>query len=129
MTTTTASTTTQRSPITTHVLDTSLGKPAVGVAVRLARLEGGAFVELAAGTTDADGRASQLLAPGSLTKGTYRISFDVGAYFAASGRASFYPHVDVVFVIESLDPHHGSPPHWHVPLLLNPFGYSTYRGS
>lgn len=114
---------TQRSPITTHVLDTSIGKPAAGVAVRLARLEGGAFADIASGVTDADGRASHLLAPGSLTTGTYRISFDVAAYFAASGRASFYPHVDVVFVIESLDPH------YHVPLLLNPFGYSTYRGS
>jgi 5-hydroxyisourate hydrolase len=112
-----------RSPITTHILDVSLGKPAVNVAVRLARAEGDAFTEIARGTTDADGRVANLLAPGPVTRGTYRLSFDVGVYFAASGRSSFYPHVDVVFVVEQPDQHH------HVPLLLSPFGYSTYRGS
>lgn len=112
-----------RSPITTHILDVSLGKPAAGVAVRLARAEGRAFAELAQGTTDADGRVTTLLAPGSLARGTYRLSFDVGAYFEASGRTSFYPHVDVIFVVEQPEQHH------HVPLLLSPFGYSTYRGS
>lgn len=112
-----------RSPITTHILDVSLGRPAANVPVRLARAEDDTFAEIAHGTTDADGRVTTLLAPGSLTKGTYRLSFDVGVYFAASQRASFYPHVDVVFVVEHPDQHH------HVPLLLSPFGYSTYRGS
>ena len=112
-----------RSPITTHILDVSLGKPAADVGVTLARLEGDAFVELARGTTDLDGRVSTLLAPGTLTRGTYRLSFDVGAYFAASQRTSFYPSVDVVFVVSDTSQHH------HVPLLLSPFGYSTYRGS
>ena len=112
-----------KSPITTHILDVSLGKPAAGVAVRLARAEGAGFTELARGITDADGRVTTLLPPGSLTSGTYRLSFDVGPYFAASHRASFYPHVDVVFDVTQPDQHH------HVPLLLSPFGYSTYRGS
>lgn len=114
---------TARSPITTHILDVALGKPAAEVAVRLSRAEGATFLELAHGKTDADGRVTTLLAPGSLTPGTYRLSFEVGAYFAASGRASFYPHVDVVFQVVHPDQHH------HVPLLLSPFGYSTYRGS
>jgi 5-hydroxyisourate hydrolase len=112
-----------KSPITTHILDVSLGKPAANVAVRLSRAEGSAFAEIAHGVTDADGRVTTLLAPGALTKGMYRLSFDVGAYFTASQRSSFYPHVDVVFVVESPEQHH------HVPLLLSPFGYSTYRGS
>lgn len=112
-----------RSPITTHILDVSLGKPAASVAVRLARLDADVFVELASGTTDADGRVTTLLAPGSLVNGTYRLSFEVGAYFATSQRSSFYPHVDVVFAVTQPDQHH------HVPLLLSPFGYSTYRGS
>jgi 5-hydroxyisourate hydrolase len=113
----------QKSPITTHILDVSLGKPAAGVAVVLAREESGEFVELARGTTDADGRVADLLAPGSLTRGVHRLSFAVGPYFAGSGRASFYPHVDVVFAVTAPAEHH------HVPLLLSPFGYSTYRGS
>ena len=112
-----------KSPITTHVLDVSLGKPAVNVTVRLARQDGAAFVELASGVTDADGRVTTLLAPGALTRGIYRLSFDVGAYFAASQRSTFYPSVDVVFVVDHPEQHH------HVPLLLSPFGYSTYRGS
>jgi 5-hydroxyisourate hydrolase len=112
-----------KSPITTHVLDVSLGRPAAGVAVSLALLDADVFTELASGATDADGRVTTLLAPGTLARGTYRLSFDVGSYFAASHRSSFYPSVDVVFVVEHADQHH------HVPLLLSPFGYSTYRGS
>jgi 5-hydroxyisourate hydrolase len=112
-----------KSPITTHVLDVSLGRPAANIDVRLAKLEGDHFGEIGRGATDADGRVTTLLAPGSLVRGTYRISFDVGAYFAASQRRAFYPHVDIVFVVTEPEQHH------HVPLLLSPFGYSTYRGS
>lgn len=112
-----------RGPLTTHILDVSLGKPASGVAVRLHRLEGEVFRDLGGGVTDADGRLAALLPPGGLTRGTYRLTFAVGDYFAASQRASFYPYVEVVFAVESPDQHH------HVPLLLSPFGYSTYRGS
>lgn len=117
------STSAPRGPLTTHILDVSLGKPASGVAVRLHRLEGDVFLDLGGGLTDADGRLAGLLPPGGLVVGTYRLTFAVGDYFAASQRASFYPYVEVVFVVESVDQHH------HVPLLLSPFGYSTYRGS
>lgn len=112
-----------RSPITTHVLDVSLGKPAAGVDVRLSRLEADGFVELARGVTDADGRVATLLLPGTLRTGTYQLTFDVAKYFAQQKRAAFYPHVEIAFVVEKADEH------FHVPLLLSPFGYSTYRGS
>lgn len=115
--------TTERSPITTHVLDVSLGKPATAIAVRISRSESGAWKKLGEGKTDADGRVSDLLKPGTLAAGVYQISFEVGPYFALSQRASFYPHVDIVFEIKKTDEH------YHVPLLLSPFGYSTYRGS
>jgi 5-hydroxyisourate hydrolase len=112
-----------RSPITTHVLDTALGRPAAGVAVVLERTEGSTVHELARGVTDADGRVGDLLPPGSLEPGTYRLTFDTGAYFAAARRATFYPGVTVSFEVVDASQHH------HVPLLLSPFGYSTYRGS
>lgn len=112
-----------KSPITTHVLDISVGRPARGVAIALERLEGSAAQELGRGVTDDDGRVTTLLAPGSLRSGTYRLRFEVGAYFEAEGRPSFYPHVEIVFAVAATDEH------YHVPLLLSPFGYSTYRGS
>jgi 5-hydroxyisourate hydrolase len=119
-----------RSPITTHVLDTARGRPAAGVPVTLSRLldEGGGerWEQLAAAQTDADGRIGDLLAPGSLRPGTYKIRFDTGRYFAALGtEAWFYPWAEIVFRV---DPD-SADEHYHVPLLLNPFGYSTYRGS
>jgi 5-hydroxyisourate hydrolase len=112
-----------RSPITTHVLDTSIGKPAAGVEVKLYALDREGSVEVGRGTTNDDGRVTDLLAPGSLQAGNYRISFDTGAYFAKTGRAGFYPRVDIQFTVAEPSEH------FHVPLLLNPFGYSTYRGS
>jgi 5-hydroxyisourate hydrolase len=113
-----------RSPITTHILDTALGRPAAGVAVVLERCRGdGSWSQIGAGTTDADGRVTDLLAPGALTAGRHRIRFDVGAYHEAQGVRGFYPHVDIAFRVDSPDEH------YHVPLLLNPFGFSTYRGS
>ncbi len=112
------------SPITTHVLDTAAGRPAAGVGVTLETSEGGSFRELARGVTDADGRCRDLLPDGArLTAGAYRLSFDSGAYFAARGQATFYPRVQVWFAVREPGEHH------HVPLLLSPFGYSTYRGS
>ncbi len=111
------------SPITTHVLDTARGQPAAGVPLVLEREESGAFVELARGVTNDDGRVSGLLASGSLVPGRYRMTFDTHTYFAASGTDAFYPWVRVVFDISDLGAH------YHVPLLLSPFGYSTYRGS
>ena len=107
------------SAITTHVLDTARGRPAAGVPVRLER-EGAL---LGSGTTDADGRLRDLLPPGApLTTGVYRLVFDTGAYFRAQGTEAFYPHVAIDFEVRD-----GG--HHHVPLLLSPFGYSTYRGS
>jgi 5-hydroxyisourate hydrolase len=111
-----------RSPITTHILDTSLGRPAAGVEVRLYRM-GDSDEEIGRGVTNEDGRVADLSSPGSLTAGTYRIHFAIEPYFAAQARAAFYPHVDITFVVRAPGEH------YHVPLLLNPYGYSTYRGS
>ncbi len=111
------------SPLTTHVLDTSTGRPARGVAVRLERRSGEGFSELARSATNEDGRVPDLLAPGTLEAGGYRLNFAIGAYFAADGRTSFYPEVTIDFEVTRPSEHH------HVPLLVSPFGYSTYRGS
>lgn len=114
------------STISTHVLDTSAGRPASGVGVTLERLDAAGLdpISLGGGVTDADGRLRDLLAAGaSLAEGTYRLRFDVGAYFARAGRDAFYPEVVVCFHVGAREEH------YHVPLLLSPFGYSTYRGS
>ena len=112
------------SAITTHVLDLSTGRPAEGVAVTLARRDGaGAWATLAERRTDADGRARDLLAPGALTAGTWRLTFATGPYFAARGVRTFLPEAAITFEVFDAAQHH------HVPLLLSPFGFSTYRGS
>ena len=109
--------------ITTHVLDTARGHPAQGVPVVLECASGDGWQLLGSGATDADGRVRDLLAEGaSPGAGRYRLTFDTGAYFRDRGEAAFYPEVSVVFTVAA-DEHH------HVPLLLSPFGYSTYRGS
>lgn len=112
------------SPITTHVLDVALGRPAAGVPVQLAELgTDGAWHELARGVTNADGRVVDLLEPGSLGAHTYRLTFDLDTYFPATGRRSFYPEAVVTFRVDMPSEH------YHVPLLLSPFGYTTYRGT
>ena len=112
------------SAITTHVLDTARGRPAAGFGVRLERRDGGGWSLLAERATDADGRVRDLLAVDAVpAAGTYRLTFDTGAYLAAPGAAVFYPEVAVVFEIHDPSRHH------HVPLLLSPYGYTTYRGS
>jgi 5-hydroxyisourate hydrolase len=113
------------SAITTHVLDTSQGRPASGVHVTLEiQASEGAWHLLGQGETDLDGRLRSLLPDGETpAAGTYRLTFDTGAYFRAQQRVAFYPHVSVVFEVRD------AAQHYHVPLLLNPFGYSTYRGS
>ncbi|MBD3752934.1 MAG: hydroxyisourate hydrolase [Micrococcales bacterium] len=103
--------------LTTHVLDTTSGMPATGVAVTLRDASGEAIAEA---VTDADGRAG--LGPELLQPGTYALTFDTGAYFAAHGTDCFYPSVTVDFTITDARD-------YHVPLLLSPFAYSTYRGS
>lgn len=114
-----------RSPVTTHVLDTAMGRPAVGVPVELAVMAGeGIWRILASGVTDGDGRVTNLLASDhALAVGTYRMRFDTSVYFRAAGVAGFYPQVDVVFTLRE------PTAHYHIPLLLSPYGYSTYRGS
>jgi len=112
------------SSITSHVLDTALGRPAQGVDLVLELEVQGAWRALGGEATNADGRARHLLPEGHiLAAGIYRITFDVAPYFARLGQKSFYPHVEVVFRVENPDQH------YHIPLLLSPFGYSTYRGS
>lgn len=107
------------SQITTHILDAALGGPARRVAVVLTRADG---AELAAGVTDDAGRITDL-GPEHLEAGTYRLTFATGDYFAADGRDTFYPVVSIDFSIA------GSGEHYHVPLLISPFSYSTYRGN
>lgn len=110
--------------LSTHILDTTLGRPAAGVDVKLEHRVGDAWASLGGGTTNADGRVPSLLPAGrALEAGTHRITFDVAAYFARLGVAAFYPEVSIVFEVRDASQH------YHVPLLLNPFGYSTYRGS
>ena len=112
------------SPITTHVLDVSTGKPAAGVPVVLEiETAGRGWKQLSGGATDGDGRLRHLLAPGSLVAGTYRLVFDTRAYFEFQKTAGLYPQVTVAFEVR--DPAE----HYHIPLLLSPYGYSTYRGS
>lgn len=112
------------SPITTHILDTSLGKPAAGVEVVLETGKGDTWNQIGQGVTNEDGRVGDLLTDGeTLSAGEYRLHFATAAYFESQGRESFYPGVTVHFEVRDASQH------YHVPLLLNPFGYSTYRGS
>lgn len=110
------------SAITTHILDTTLGRPAEAVNIVLYHQQR-EWIEIARGITNADGRIGDLLPKEIiLPTGTYKLRFETGAYFEQLGVASFYPFVEIIFIITTGE-------HYHVPLLLNPFGYSTYRGS
>lgn len=112
------------SQITTHILDTTRGKPASEVPVALFAWNNGDWQPLADAHTNADGRTPGLLdSDTTLRAGRYRVHFDCGAYFRRLGIAAFYPYVDIVFEID------GAGQHYHIPLLLSPYGYSTYRGS
>jgi 5-hydroxyisourate hydrolase len=106
--------------ISTHVLDTMRGRPAAGVPVRLDRYAGDTWKPLAEAATDDDGRLGGLPAQ---ERGTYRLRFGTGPYFVALGVETFYPEVSVVFAVTDADQH------YHVPLLIGPYGYTTYRGS
>ena len=109
--------------ISTHVLDTAKGRPAVGLAVTLSRRgAGGAWTVLGKGVTDRDGRVADLSSD-RIDAGEYRLDFGTAAYFKAAGTEAFYPEVVVAFTVTDAGAHH------HVPLLLSPFGYSTYRGT
>jgi 5-hydroxyisourate hydrolase len=107
--------------ITTHVLDTAAGKPAPGLEIRLEFMRDGAFGLLGQGATDADGRLKTLLPPEHRYPGIYRITFETATYYA--DKPCFFPSVSILFEVTDVSSH------YHVPLLLSPFGYSTYRGS
>jgi 5-hydroxyisourate hydrolase len=111
--------------ISTHVLDTTSGRPAAGVGVILERQgPNGELQPISRARTDADGRVRELI-PGAvdLEEGTYRLTFETGAYFETLEIEGFYPRVSVLFSVRDPTQHH------HVPLLLSPYGYTTYRGS
>jgi 5-hydroxyisourate hydrolase len=108
--------------VSTHILDTTRGRPAGGVRVTLEAKGESGWTAVGSGTTDADGRVKALLVE-SPAPGTYRITFHVGAYFEGQSVRAFYPEVSITFLVAE------GGQHFHVPLLLNPFGFTTYRGS
>jgi 5-hydroxyisourate hydrolase len=111
-----------RSRVTTHVLDAVTGRPATGVAVTLERRGPDGWGPLAEGRTDDDGRVGRF-GPDALDAGVYRVTFAVADYFAGRGQEAFYPEVVISFTLDDPDAH------YHVPLLLSPYAFSTYRGS
>jgi 5-hydroxyisourate hydrolase len=112
------------SKITTHVLDVSLGRPAANIPVLLeTQSANGTWSEAGRGATDSDGRLKDLAAGKTLAAGIYRLTFDTHSYFSARNISRLYPQVIIVFEVKDAQEH------YHIPLLLSPFGYSTYRGS
>lgn len=111
------------SQLTTHILDTTKGKPAQGVTAILYQGENDAWAEIKRNITNTDGRIPDLLDKNVLlSKGIYKMRFETKDYFDKQHIPTFYPYVEIIFEINSTE-------HYHIPLLLNPFGYSTYRGS
>lgn len=108
--------------MSTHVLDTATGRPAQGIALVLERAFDDGHREIFRGETNSDGR-SALVEAGALEKGVYRLTFDTGRYFAANAGKGFYPKVQIDFEVDDASQH------YHVPLLVSPYGFSTYRGS
>lgn len=112
------------STISTHVLDVSLGHPAANLAVLLeSQSGGGAWTETGRGVTDGDGRLKNFAGSGDFSAGVHRLTFETGAYFKERQIATLYPRVTILFEVQA------GQAHYHIPLLLSPFGYSTYRGS
>jgi 5-hydroxyisourate hydrolase len=111
-----------RSRVTTHVLDASLGRPAAGVVTMLEQRALSDWLRVADGVTDGDGRIEDF-GPVDLDAGVYRVTFDTGTYFRDTAQTGFYPEVTISFTMGA------GPEHYHVPLLLSPYAYSTYRGS
>ena len=109
--------------ITTHVLDLATGKPAAGVRVVLTLIADGQRTHVGAGVTDPDGRLKDLVASAPFNAGVFELTFETGSYFMAHGVHPFHPRVSVT--VEVTDPDQ----HYHVPLLISPYGYTTYRGS
>ena len=111
-----------RSRVTTHVLDATSGRPAAGVEVTLERQIGARWQQITNGSADADGRIGNF-GPADLHPGVYRVTFAVATYFSDRHQPAFYPEVVISFTLDDPDAH------YHVPLLLSPYAYSTYRGS
>ncbi|KAK4025138.1 5-hydroxyisourate hydrolase [Daphnia magna] len=112
------------SPLTTHVLNTATGKPANDMQIMLHRMKPDSSWEiLREGKTNEDGRLPGLLAKEEFSAGMYKMFFDTSSYFKEMNISTFYPYVEVIFNIVNTSEH------YHVPLLVSPFGYSTYRGS
>lgn len=112
------------SPLTTHVLDTSRGEPAHGLALTVYRLNGDDEVVVSNGACDSNGRVSSLVCDQSMwDTGLYKIRFNTADYFTSKGDECFYPYCDITFIVKDIKAH------YHVPLLISPFGYTTYRGS
>lgn len=109
------------SHVTTHVLDATTGRPAAGIAVALQARGADGWESVGSGVTDSDGRVSTL-GPDALDPGIYQVRFETGMYFASRDQSTFYPQVTITFEVTGDE-------HYHVPLLLSPFAYSTYRGS
>jgi 5-hydroxyisourate hydrolase len=109
--------------ITTHVLDTAAGRPGKHIRIALDLASDLGWLPIGAGVTDDDGRLRTLTPPGPVEPGTYRIRFETGAYCAAQSQSCFFPVVEIQFLVVD------GAQHYHVPLLLSPYGYSTYRGS
>ena len=112
------------SQITTHVLDTTRGRPAANLPISLYQKNADSWEKIAEGATNGDGRIGDLLsADVTLNAGIYRLHFETKKYYSSNNEQGFYPYVDIVFELD------GSATHYHIPLLLTAFGYSTYRGS
>ena len=110
--------------ISTHILDTTVGRPAAGIAVTLEREEGDSWIKVNSTTTDQDGRCKHLLPESqTLNAGLHRVRFDTAAYFASRQIVTLYPFVEITFEVANPQEH------YHIPLLLTANGYTTYRGS
>jgi 5-hydroxyisourate hydrolase len=109
--------------LSTHILDTSLGRPAANVSLVLSKQAGDGWSEVGRGVTDTDGRCRTLLGDASLEQTIYRLRFETASYFAAQNITPLYPYVDIVFIVAEPSQH------YHIPLLLTANSYTTYRGS
>lgn len=109
--------------LSTHILDTALGRPAANVSLTLSQLDGETWLDIGSGHTDADGRCKTLLGNHTLEAATYKIHFATANYFAAQQLSTLYPYIEIIFTIA--DPSQ----HYHIALLLTANGYTTYRGS
>jgi 5-hydroxyisourate hydrolase len=109
--------------LSTHILDTALGRPAAKIAIALAERCNAEWQQIGSGITDQDGRCKTLLGANSLVVATYKLRFEVAEYFERSGLQSLYPYVEIVFEVTDASQH------YHIPLLLTANGYTTYRGS